>query len=68
MNNKYCTLVIALDGSIKIGESQLCSVISTTYDSNAELINNIAHFKCKQCSIPLAILKTKQSFAYNLMF
>ena len=68
MHNKYCTPVITPDGSIKIGESQLCPSVGNIYDSNQTLIQNIFNCKCKQCEIPLQILKSTRPAVYDLMF
>ena len=45
-----CTPYIAVDGSIKLGESDLCPVCSHIDKSDDEIIHDILYFTCHQCS------------------
>lgn len=49
MNQRFCTPHIAFDGSIRLGESDLCPVCSNIYRSEQEIIQDILNFRCKQC-------------------
>jgi hypothetical protein len=46
---KFCTPHIAVDGSIKLGESDLCPACASIYDTLSEIIEKIRNFKCSQC-------------------
>lgn len=48
---KFCTPHIAVDGSIKLGESDLCPVCASIYDSPDKIIEKIKAFKCHGCDI-----------------
>ena len=45
----YCTPTIRIDGSISLGESDLCPKAASIYDSEEEIIQKIIDFKCHQC-------------------
>lgn len=50
VKGKFCTPCIEYDGSIKVGESQLCppcSHVDKTYD---EIYEDIKKFKCSKCN------------------
>lgn len=47
---KFCTPHIKIDGSIGLGESDLCPPCGTIYDSQDEIIDKIRNFKCDGCS------------------
>lgn len=44
-----CTPHIGIDGSIKLGESDLCPACSSIYKSEKEIIQDILAFRCKGC-------------------
>lgn len=46
---KFCTPHIAIDGSIKLGESDLCPVCASIYDDMDVIMRKIRSFKCRQC-------------------
>lgn len=46
---KFCTPQIAYDGSIKVGESTLCPVVSHIDKPVSEIEKDIINFKCKGC-------------------
>ena len=48
-NNKCCTPAIHINGGIGLGESDLCPIIASIYDSDRDIINKILSFECKQC-------------------
>lgn len=64
---KFCTPTIALDGSIKLGESALCPDCVHINDDSDKIIEKIKKFDCRQCKIPLERLKTGNSAAYRLL-
>lgn len=45
----FCTPHISVDGSIKLGESDLCPVCASIYDAPKEIIRKIQAFKCSKC-------------------
>lgn len=47
--NKFCSPIIKWDGSLILGESDLCKPFGTIYDSNDVLLNNLKFFKCNNC-------------------
>lgn len=46
---KFCTPAIRIDGSISLGESDLCPKIATIYDKEEDVIQKIKDFKCDGC-------------------
>lgn len=46
---KFCTPHIGIDGSIKLGESDLCPVCASIYDDMDVIMEKIRNFKCHQC-------------------
>lgn len=46
---KFCTPHISIDGSIKLGESDLCPVCASIYDDMDVIMEKIRNFKCHQC-------------------
>ena len=48
-NRKVCTPAIQYDGSIKLGESDLCPVCASIYDSPEDIVKKIIQFKCHEC-------------------
>lgn len=46
---KFCTPAIRIDGTISVGESDLCPKMASIYDSSDEIIRKIKEFKCHQC-------------------
>jgi len=46
---KFCTPAIRVDGSISLGESDLCPKMASIYDNPDEIIKKIKEFKCHQC-------------------
>ena len=46
---KFCTPHIGVDGSIKLGESDLCPVCTTIYDDMKTIMGKIRSFKCNGC-------------------
>lgn len=53
LHGKFCTPQIACDGSIKLGESNLCPVCSNINKSMNEVISDIIDFKCSGCKMIL---------------
>lgn len=51
MHGKVCTPHIKIDGSIGLGESDLCPPCGSIYDTESEIINKISNFKCHGCDI-----------------
>lgn len=47
---KFCLPIIKPDGTIIIGECDLCKSIGSIYDSDQTLIKNIIDFKCNRCT------------------
>lgn len=47
--NKFCTPHIRPDGSIAIGESDLCPVVSNIYKSDEEIGKDIFECTCNEC-------------------
>lgn len=47
--NKFCSPLIKWDGSIILGESDLCKPFGTIYDSDQTLLSNMKNFKCNNC-------------------
>lgn len=45
----HCTPAIRVDGSIGLGESDLCPPVATVYDSEEDIIKKIKGFQCHQC-------------------
>ena len=50
MRGKFCTPHIAIDGHIKLGESDLCPNCSHINKSESNIINDIMNFKCSGCN------------------
>lgn len=50
INQRMCTPHITVSGDIKLGESDLCPVCSNIYKPEKEIIQDILHFRCGQCS------------------
>lgn len=48
-NMKFCTPHIGVDGSIRLGESDLCPVCASIYDSMDEIMEKVRAFKCHGC-------------------
>lgn len=48
--NKMCTPHISIDGSIKLGESDLCPKCASIYDEDSVIVDNIRKFKCSGCN------------------
>lgn len=46
---KFCTPHIGVDGSIKLGESDLCPVCASIYDDMETIMEKIRSFKCHSC-------------------
>ena len=46
---KFCTPQIGVDGSIKLGESDLCPVCASIYDDMVVIMEKIRKFKCGGC-------------------
>lgn len=46
---KTCTPHIGIDGSIKLGESDLCTKCASIYDDPKQIIEKIQKFKCTKC-------------------
>lgn len=46
---KFCTPQIGVDGSIKLGESDLCPVCASIYDDMETIMEKIRGFKCHGC-------------------
>lgn len=46
---KFCTPQIGVDGSIKLGESDLCPVCASIYDDMDVIMEKIRKFKCHGC-------------------
>lgn len=47
--NKFCTPAIHYNGGIGLGESDLCPIASTIFDSDKTIVTNILHFDCHAC-------------------
>lgn len=47
---KFCTPHIAIDGSIKLGESDLCPACAHIDDNPNDIIKKIQNFKCNKCN------------------
>ena len=45
----FCTPHIGVDGSIKLGESDLCPVCASIYDDMETIMAKIRGFKCHGC-------------------
>lgn len=48
-HHKYCTPAVRIDGTISVGESDLCPKVASIYDSPEEIIRRIKEFTCYQC-------------------
>ena len=48
-HNKFCSPNIGINGELRLGESFLCPACSTIYKSDAEIMYDIAKFKCSGC-------------------
>ncbi len=44
-SSQFCTPHISIDGSIKLGESDLCPACASIYDEPKEIIRKIQAFK-----------------------
>lgn len=53
---KFCTPAIRYDGSIGLGESDLCPKATSIYASDSELVDSIIEFDCSGCSSIIARL------------
>lgn len=51
MHGKMCTPHIKVDGSIGLGESDLCPSCSSIYDTEKEILDKIRQFRCHGCDI-----------------
>lgn len=49
VREKFCTPHIAIDGSIKLGESDLCPSCAHIDDDPKDIMRKIKEFKCHQC-------------------
>lgn len=47
--DKICTPHITIDGSIKLGESDLCPVCSHISKPQNEIVQDMINFRCQQC-------------------
>lgn len=47
---KFCTPAIRIDGSISLGESDLCPKVASIYDKEQDIIQKIKDFKCSGCA------------------
>lgn len=63
-----CTPSVGVDGSIRIGESMLCPVVSNIAKTDEEIINDIIKCKCQACQIPIGLLKANNPLAYGMVF
>lgn len=50
VKEKICTPHIAIDGSIKLGESDLCPPCSHIDKSHDDIMQDILNFKCQNCN------------------
>lgn len=50
VKEKICTPHIAIDGSIKLGESDLCPPCSHIDKSHDDIMQDILNFKCQKCN------------------
>ncbi len=48
-SQKFCTPHIGVDGSIKLGESDLCPVCASIYDDMPTIMKKIRRFECHRC-------------------
>lgn len=53
---KFCTPAIRYDGSIGLGESDLCPRATSIYATDSELLDSIVSFHCNGCSDIIARL------------
>lgn len=44
-----CSPDIGIDGSIRLGESDLCPPVSTIYKSEKEILDDFVNFRCNKC-------------------
>lgn len=51
VKSKFCTPHIAINGDIKLGESDLCPKCASIYDIESDIIHKIQNFKCNGCDI-----------------
>lgn len=65
--SKFCTPVIAPDGSIKLGESALCPAVASIYNEDSVIIDKIKNHKCKACKIAWDSLKEVNPTAYEML-
>lgn len=49
VRGKFCCPHIAIDGTIKVGESDLCPPCSHIDKTNEEICRDIANFRCDKC-------------------
>lgn len=49
LRGKFCTPHIGIDGSIKLGESDLCPACASIYDDMDTIMEKIRNFKCNKC-------------------
>ena len=67
LHGKMCTLAIAPDGSIKVGESESCHSVASIYDDNSTIMKKIRNHKYHQCSIAWDRLKESNPLVYNIL-
>lgn len=63
-----CTPVVAPDGSIKVGESALCPLVASIYDSGSDIMKEIRNCHCHSCKIPCERMKELTPMAYQLLY
>lgn len=56
MHNIMCCPTIEYNGDLKVGESQLCPMVSNIWKSDKEIMEDIRSFKCLSCSKPISKL------------
>lgn len=67
MHQKSCIPVIAPDGSIKCGESRLCPKVSSIYDRDEDIMQNIIGMNCKACKYSFEQMKKTNPRAYDML-
>ena len=63
---KLCVPRINIDGSIALGESQLCPPVGTIDDSPEVLLDKIRKHKCIKCKIAVNRMQATNPMAYQL--
>ena len=61
--NKICTPAIHYNGGIGLGESDLCPIATSIYDTNEDIVNKILNFKCDGCQF----INDKLPLMYQLL-